>query len=671
MTALLRWADEEHVVTTARDDRLEAGREALRRHAWSEAALALSEADATDGLAPDDLERLASASWWSGDMDGAVDALERAFAGHVDRQDASAAAIVALRLADLALVRLSFSLASGWMARAERLLADEPEGAGHAWLALIQGLVAVLSRGDYEGGSVLLDRSLDLARAHRSLEAETLALSLKGQVLLRRGRWAEGLALIDEAAAAATSDRMDPKTACDVYCLTITACSDLGEYRRAGEWIDQADRWMARRSLTGYRGVCRLHRATLKRLRGAWEEAEREAIGACQELEQFRILDSVGYAYYEVGEVRSRMGDVEAAEAAFARAYEHGRDPQPGLALLTLARGDAEEAARMIARSLDEGEGALLANDMLRRSRLLAAQVEIALARDDLETAGAASAELGEIASSYACDVLHALARTAEGAVALAEGTPGSAITSLTDAWRRWQRAEVPYEAARARVLLGRARIEAGDRRTAELDLQAARSTFVRLGAAPDVPQVDSLLRRLAHDDDESARVTTTFLFTDIVESTKLAAAVGDRNWKSVIAWHDETLRKTIKDHDGVVVRQTGDGFFATFERAEDAIACAVAIQRRVADHRRQNGYPASLRIGLHTADAIRHEGDFAGEGVHVAARVTALGGRDEIVASRATVDAAAAVEQPLSPPRSVTLAGVETPVEVHSVTWT
>ena len=166
----------------------------------------------------------------------------------------------------------------------KRLLAEEPESVAHAWLELILSVLQLVENGDLEGSLQLAEHSLQLARNFRSPDVESLALAVAGQALLRMGRWAEGLASLDEAAATAIAGPLDPKNACEVYCNTIVACSDLGDYRRAGQWIAEADRWMERREITGYRGVCRVYRAELKRMHGAWSEAEREARDACDEL---------------------------------------------------------------------------------------------------------------------------------------------------------------------------------------------------------------------------------------------------------------------------------------------------------------------------------------------------------------------------------------------------
>ena len=109
---------------------------------------------------------------------------------------------------------------------------------------------------------------------------------------------------------------------------------------------------MRRQSAGGYPGICRVHRAEIKMLRGQWSEAEQEARQACEELERFRLLDAVGFAHYQIGEVRLRMGDLDGAAEAFDRAYEYGHDAQPGLAMLQLARGEVADARRSIDRAL-------------------------------------------------------------------------------------------------------------------------------------------------------------------------------------------------------------------------------------------------------------------------------------------------------------------------------
>ncbi|HEX2026959.1 MAG TPA: adenylate/guanylate cyclase domain-containing protein [Nitriliruptorales bacterium] len=654
---------------------LASGREALQRRSWAEALQALTQADQEADLSPSDLELLAEAAWWSGHPDEATQALERAYAGYMQAGDHLSAAAVALRVAELAFRRMSYSIAGGWVARADRLLRDESESVVHAWLEFIHAAEALAHRNDPDDTIVHADRAIALGRKYGSSDVQSIALSFKGAALLKKGRVAEGLALIDEATASATSGELEPKVACDVYCVTIAACSDLADYRRAGEWTDEAERWMQRHAIRGYQGVCRVHRAELKRLRGSWSEAEQEARRACEELERYRLLDAVGFAYYEVGEVRLHMGDLAAAEEAFDRAYEYGRNPQPGLALLLLARGEIDEAARSIVGSLSGGPGESIEDDPLVRGRLLPAQVEIALASDDVETARAATEELENIAREYTSPVWEAAALTARGAVQLQEGDPVAAAGALSRAWRLWRQIDLPYERAKARMLLGQARAAAGERSAARLELRAARSTFERLGATLDVQKFDQLLDvepvgGVRASDEERHRATRTFMFTDIVTSTDLIGLIGDAAWENLLRWHDRALRADFAEHGGEEVNHTGDGFFVAFDRARDGVECAVAIQRRLAEHRQEHGFAPWVRIGLHTAEATRREDSYLGQGVHAAARVGSLADKEQIVVSAPTLQAAGTLRFQVSELRAVHLKGNSEAVEVATVEW-
>jgi len=648
---------------------LEAGRAAAGREAWEEARKTLTEADGEEPLAPADLELLADAAWWTGHPDESVDALERAFNGYAGADMPIDAARVAVLLAYLATRRLAQSVANGWRARAVRLLEGQPESTAHASLKVMEVLEAITMRRDLDEGIALADEALEIARRTGSRDAESQAQVFKGYAVLARGDWKEGLALIDEATSVALSGDAGLRSASDVYCVTISACRDVGDFRRAGEWTEEADRWMNRHSVGGYSGVCRVHRAELKRLRGDWTEAEQEALSACQELERYHMLDGVGHGQYEVGEIRLHMGDLAGAEAAFNMAYEHGVVPQPGLALVKLARGEADEAARALQSTLDEHrDGPSL--DLLSRSRLLPAQVEVALVRDDVDTARVATEELERLAAEYQRPAFESMALTARGSLLLHEGDATAAIRELDRAWRSWRETGFPYESARARMLLGQAHLATGDDAVARMELGAALSVFERLGARLDIREVKRILVAIEGPRKDRARVTKTFMFTDIVTSTDLVGLIGDEKWEALLAWHDRALRETFAEHDGTEVSHTGDGFFVSFDRGIDAVEAAVAIQRRLTEHSRDQGFAPSVRIGIHTDEATIDGSDYRGLGVHRAARVSAAAEGDEIVVSAAALEAADAVKFPVSDGRDVELKGIEGAVRIHTIDW-
>jgi class 3 adenylate cyclase len=161
-------------------------------------------------------------------------------------------------------------------------------------------------------------------------------------------------------------------------------------------------------------------------------------------------------------------------------------------------------------------------------------------------------------------------------------------------------------------------------------------------------------------------RVMKTFMFTDIVGSTNLVVALGDEAWETMLAWHNTTLREVFTAHGGEEISTTGDGFFVSFGSPDAAVAAAIAIQRRLAEHRTTSGFAPPIRIGLHASDATQVGGDFHGKGVHEAARIADLGGGGDIVASLATVGGS----QRTSNPRSADLKGLSGPIEVVNVDW-
>jgi class 3 adenylate cyclase len=185
--------------------------------------------------------------------------------------------------------------------------------------------------------------------------------------------------------------------------------------------------------------------------------------------------------------------------------------------------------------------------------------------------------------------------------------------------------------------------------------------------AAITVEEVEELLPWQLRGKEAPRRVEKTFMFTDIEGSTTLVEALGDDAWQGVLRWHDDTLRSLFADHRGEEVVATGDGFFVGFDSPDDAIACAVAIQRRLAEHRRTQGFAPKVRIGVHASGATQVGKNFSGKGVHEAARIAALADGNEIMASRTT---AADARFPLSEPRTVTLRGTTDPIEIVAIDW-
>ena len=646
-------------------DRVQQGRDAYRRHAWHEAFDSLREADAETPVSPQDLKILAESAWFAGDPNAATEARERAHAGFLEQGDKCRAAEVALELANDHLGRLETAIGNGWLGRARRLLEQTPdECAAHGWQALTLGDLALRMTGDREEALRQAKLAQEIGERLAILAIQTLALQQQGSALVGMGRVDDGLALIDESTVAAVSGELDPLTTGRVYCMTISVCRDLADWRRAVEWTDAAERWCRRQSVSGFPGICRVYRAEIMHLRGSWADAEREAKRACEELSRYEVLYG-GEAQYEVGEVRLRVGDLEGAREAFRQAHELSREPEPGRSLLRLAEGDAQGANNSIKRAL-----AAVESHAIIQARLLPAAVEIGLAAGDIDGVAQHVAQLEQIAGSFRTTAVTATAEYARGLLLLAQGDAAGASARQRHAVELWHEVGAPYETARARTALGATLRADGDDAAARPEFESAKAAFARLGAVPDAKRVSQLLG----EDQGIApragdRVKRTFVFTDIVGSTPLVEALGDDSWQELIHWHDQTLRTIFNRYGGTEVRQTGDGFFVAFEDASAAIEAAVALQRSLAEHRRSHGFAPQVRIGLHEAQASTRAIDFAGRGVHEAARIGSLAGGGQILASVNTVQSAA-TRFPISTPRSVTLKGVSQPVDVVTIDW-
>ena len=642
-------------MTQVVDDSLEAGREAARRHAWRDAYEFLRSADGGGMLTGEDLQNFAEAAWWTGHLEDALALRERAYAAYVDAGATRRAARLAVMLSTDHGARGAMSVAGGWLARAERLLGDEAEIVEHGHLALARG-IAALDMGELDVALTELGSAQELGARFGDRDLEAMALVFKGTVLVSTGEVTEGLALLDEATAAAVSGELQPLATGMVYCVTVHSCQTLGDCGRAAEWTEAANRWCDRLDVSGFPGACRIHRAEIMRLRGDWSKAAEQAIQACEEVYDYNRFVT-GAGFYEIAEIRRRQGDFAAAEEAYRKANELGRNPQPGLALLRLAQGKVDAASAAIKRELT-GESL----DPLSRARRLPAEIEIALAAGEIRRARKAAEELESIADHYRVGgrrtpALEGTVELAWGQIRLAEHDWEDAAAVLRSARTTWDKIGAPYETAQARMLLGLAYRGEGDEDGAREEFTAAKATFERLGAVLDLQRAAELLGEAA--------ARRTFMFTDIVGSTKLLEAIGEEKWRKLLAWHDRRLRELIEQAGGAVIKQTGDGYFAAFQTPASAIEAATGIQRALDDE----PLAPDVRIGVHTGGAFqRDDDDYAGQGVHMAARIGALACGGEILVSRESLDGGSRF--PLSEPRSETLKGFEEPVELVAVEW-
>ena len=466
-------------------------RNAFARRAWAESHRLLEAVDREAPLEPEDLERLATAAYLMG-RDPESEALKaRAHQLCLERGDQEGAARSACRLGFGLLQRGAIAPASGWFARAERILDEAHLDSVVRGYLLIPSAIQRIVQGDPAAGDATFTQAAEIARRFGDRDLASLACSGRGRALIRLGNLAEGVALLDEAMVAVIAGDVTPLLAGDIYCIVLEACQETFDLRRAYEWTMSLAEWCAAQpDLVRYRGECLLYRAEVMQLRGKWNDAAQDAQDACELLAS---RPAAGAAFYRVGEIHRLRGEFASAEAAYTRANERGRKPQPGLSLLRLAQGQIDAAAASIRSVL------LDTRVLAARARMLPAAVELLLAAGDLENARAAAAELAEIATAIGAPLLHAASAHATGAARLAAGEIADASMSLREALDIWRDLNMPYEEAQTCLLMAAVYERRGDQDGRRLELDAARKLFTQLGAEPRLARVADQFDRATH----------------------------------------------------------------------------------------------------------------------------------------------------------------------------
>jgi hypothetical protein len=470
------------------EDPLPSARASSRRREWDRAAELFELAAARAPLGGDDLVLQSGALLWANRHGESLNVTERAYQAYLQAGAQRRAGYVAALLTLHNAVRLDRSVASGWLAKAQKLLEPEPDCREYGYLALVMTLLEEAA-GNWDAVLELAGRMEELGRQHEDLDLEALGLAFRGLVVTRRGSLEEGGRLLDEAMASAVAGELGMLATGIVYCRMLQTCLVLQDYRRAGEWTDVVDRCSHTTGLGGFPGDCGTHRTAVLVKRGSWTRGEEEALRAFEETQRFD-LPHAGVVSYELGEIRLRKGDLDAAEEAFVCAHEFGASAQPGMALVQLARGDTAAAAASIEDAIEDP---ML--DALARAPLLLARVEVDLAMGNVDSLRDVARELEETARAFGTPALAASGAYASGAAELTGGDALEAMRLLGHAQRLWLEADAPYECARTRELLAQAQLAAGKHESSRMELRASRAAFERLGAPLDIERVD---RRLA-----------------------------------------------------------------------------------------------------------------------------------------------------------------------------
>jgi DNA-binding NarL/FixJ family response regulator len=462
-------------------------RDAYERREWAATYETLVALDAS--LDPDDLARLATASYLLGRRQDCLRTMQQASQASLDAGDVRGAVRHGFWVSWVAFSGGDQALCNGWAARCARLLDDvEGDPVEHGYL-LIHQLMTLIFSGQVAEALEVAERITDYGRRDGDTNLVGQGLNGQGRVLLHLGRVPEGLARLDEAMVEIASGRVHPIFAGELYCSLIEACQEISDYGRVAEWTRVLTEWVdTQPGLVPFTGQCAVHRGQLLRLSGAFDAALEEFERAVERYVAAGYEPPAGLAHGEAGEVHRLRGDHAAAEAAYERALEYGYEPQPGQALLWLARGQAPAALAAVRRLLDE------VHDPVFRSKVLPGAVDVLLGTGQVDEAAAAADELASVAAAFGCRVLEALAHYAAGSSLLAQDRPADAVPRLRKAQAAWHGLSARYEAARCRLQLGRALRMLADEESAVAQLAAALRTFEEVGATPAARETSALL---------------------------------------------------------------------------------------------------------------------------------------------------------------------------------
>ena len=434
----------------------------------------------------EDLERLAIAAHLIGRYGESAKLSVRSYQDSMRAGDVGRAARSAFWIAVEHLGNGELAPAAGWLAKAERLVGSEDRRARRAGLSVVAAAARSLAEGEPANRAGDIRRGGgDRCRVSPTRTSWSWRGSEFGEALIALHQTARGIGLMDEAMASVTAGEVSPVMAGIVYCSVIASCQQVFDLRRAQEWTSALDRWCASQpQLVQFRGQCLLNRAVLMQFHGAWQDAAAQALRAIERLADPRPIrrsarrstrrpSSTGCA---ARLSRPKMGTAARSSSADGRSRAWPSCDWPRAGPMSQPQPSGAPLTKPGTSSTAPG--------------CLEPMVDIMLAAGSTTAARAAADELSQIASEFGAPLLAAMAARADGAVLLSEGKAQASLAALRQAWTAWHSLDAPYEAARVRVLIGRACRELGDVDTAAMELDAARDVFERLGATPDLARL-------------------------------------------------------------------------------------------------------------------------------------------------------------------------------------
>ncbi len=536
---------------------LDLGRSAYADRRWCDALEQLSEADNQTQLTPADLLLLGTAAFLVGRDSEGVDAQTRAHEGFLAMGDLLAAGRVAVWIGIFLAANGQFATGGGWVARAQRLAAEAPAPNAIGGLALVPQALGTLYSGDPDGAMKLFQQVTSSGEQAGDREAIELGRLGQGQSLVERGEVTEGMTLLDEVMVAVTTGELGPIPSGIIYCAVIGICWIASDLARAQEWTSALEHWCDHQpDMVVFSGQCHMHRAALFSMHGRWADAVEASLQA-EDRARRGDVNAVYGASYQRADVERLRGRFAQAEVFYNRALDTGWDPQPGLALLRLAQDDGEAALTLITRAVQNAPPG-------QKHNVLPAFVEVTLSLGDLDAARDAADELESITAADRMPMVRATVHQTLAMVLLAEGDASAAYERSRHALAVWNALDVPFEAARCRVIAARACLKLGDSSSARLEIDSARSAFESLGAMPALADLDAL------DPAKSVGVAGALTPREIEVLKLVAAGKTNRAIAEQLVLSDKTVARHVSN------------IFAKLAVSSRAAATAFAYERHI-----------------------------------------------------------------------------------------
>jgi DNA-binding winged helix-turn-helix (wHTH) protein len=479
-------------------DSLAAARSAVADQRWEDAVAQYAQADSATALRGADL------SWWAvalqclGRPSDAVPVLVRSVAAHAQAGDSNAAAADAVTLSSIHLERGEAAVAKGWLARAEDLVAAQPDLPAAGRLYWMQSRIAAFE-GDPHRGLELAEVTYEFGKRMGLLEVEALGLMYRGFYRLSLGETRSGLADQDHAAALSLSSEVDPITGGVLYCNILWACRTFGDWARANQWTLGYQQFCTA-SRMGFSGSCQLHRAEVLGIQGSLREALAHVTDSLSRLTGDAPW-AVGDGYRVLGDIHAAIGDADAALAAYEKAYTLGWDPEPGHAMLLLEQGEAEAAYVSLERSLIGQSWWTLQ----RQGMLLAHLALVAAHVGRLEKSQALIDDLAGQTERWPMPSVRALTNEASAVLARKRGDLEEALRRLYLARQLWTSIDSRLHAARLRLQIAELQLDLDDYRGAATETRAACAAAEELASEKLRAACRALERRLAAQGSDGA----------------------------------------------------------------------------------------------------------------------------------------------------------------------